>query len=93
MKIPIMDEKLKKQKKRRKIPKEKEKTFWQLWIGVKLASRFEKLKKKYIYKRRFGLEHPLCLILNVSKNLSNVSLIPNLKGSRRRLKLLLMVLR
>jgi hypothetical protein len=32
-----MNEKLKRRKKIPKIPKEKEKTFWQLWIGVKLA--------------------------------------------------------
>ncbi len=39
------------------------------------------------------MEPPLYLILNVSKNLLNLSLMPNLKGSRRRLKLLLMVLK
>jgi hypothetical protein len=52
-----------------------------------LFSRFEKLKNKKKYKGRFGLEPPLYLISNIIKNLSNLSLIPNLKGSRRRLKL------
>ncbi len=39
------------------------------------------------------MEPPLYLISSISKNLFNLSFIPNLKGSRRRLKLLVMVLK